>query len=92
MKKIFLIISSSLLILSVAPRRFTISIAALSSFEWPGFLIILFPFATNAAAQALCIELLEAGACIDPDNWDGCIVAIIAETPNPPDGGDFKVH
>jgi hypothetical protein len=39
--------------------------------------MMLFPFRTNAAAQALCIELLEAGACIFPDKVDGCIVTFI---------------
>jgi hypothetical protein len=34
------------------------------------------PFASKAAAQALCIELLDAGAWAIPFNDDGFIVAI----------------
>jgi hypothetical protein len=34
------------------------------------------PFASNAAAQALCIELLDVGAWITPFNDDGLIIAI----------------
>jgi hypothetical protein len=39
-------------------------------------LIIVSPLAINAAAQALCIELLEAGAQIFPDIFEGLIVTI----------------
>jgi len=38
-----------------------------------------FPPASSAAAHALCIELLEAGACITPFKRDGLIVAITSE-------------
>jgi hypothetical protein len=51
--------------------------AARSSLEDPGFLIILSPVEINAAAQALCIELLEAGAGILPRMEDGEMVTCI---------------
>ena len=41
---------------------------------------MLLPFATNAAAQARCIELLEAAAWIVPFNCDGRIVAFMNRT------------
>jgi hypothetical protein len=43
--------------------------------------MMLLPFRTNAAAQALCIELLEAGACIFPTKVDGCMVTFIPLSP-----------
>src|SRR5579862_3106981 len=53
------------------PNAFITPSAALSSLEYPGFLIMLFAALSNAAAHARCIELLEAGACIVPFNIDG---------------------
>jgi len=41
--------------------------------------MILFPFISNAAAKALCIELLEAGTCTAPINCDGCIVTFMKQ-------------
>jgi hypothetical protein len=40
--------------------------------------ICVFVFETNAAAHALCMELLEAGACTVPDTIDGEMVMFIA--------------
>jgi hypothetical protein len=51
--------------------------AARSSFEAPGFIIWVAVCETNAAAQALCMELLEAGACRLPRMADGEIVTFI---------------
>jgi hypothetical protein len=62
---------------AVAPSSLIIDIAALSSLLVPGFWITLVPFVTRAAAQARCIELLEAGACTIPFTWEGNIVAFI---------------
>jgi hypothetical protein len=51
--------------------------AALSSLEDPGFFICVFVWETNAAAQALCMELLEAGARTLPFISEGEIVTFI---------------
>jgi hypothetical protein len=40
--------------------------------------MIVSPNRNNAAAHARCIELLEAGARIDPFNAEGCTVVIIS--------------
>ena len=53
------------------PISFIIPNAALSSLDIPGLEIMDTPFLTNAAAQARCIELLEAAATIDPLTTDG---------------------
>ena len=37
---------------------------------------MLVPFESRAAAQALCIELFDADACITPAIFEGCIVTI----------------
>src|SRR5688572_28470902 len=72
------LISSYILFVSVPPKRCVISIAALSSLLWPGSLMILFPFAAHAAAQARCIELFDPFDWIFPHIVDGCIVTFIA--------------
>jgi hypothetical protein len=46
----------------------------------PGLCIIVSPTFNKAAAQALCIELLEAAAVITPFSVDGCIVTITIYT------------
>jgi hypothetical protein len=65
---------------TVAPRPRITRIAALSSLETPGFLIMVSPAEINAAAQALCMELFEAGAGMAPCMEEGetvtCIVFI----------------
>jgi hypothetical protein len=67
---------------TMAPNPRITRMAARSSLEDPGFLIILSPPAINAAAHARCIELLEAGAGIVPRTEDGetviCILIYLA--------------
>src|SRR6516225_608086 len=50
---------------------------AKSSLDRPGFVIRDSPLRNKAAAQALCMELLEAGAITWPPRTDGCIVTRI---------------
>ena len=56
-------------------RAFRIAWAARSSFEWPGLWMKVLFRAMSAAAQALCMELFEAGARIVPFNVDGEMIA-----------------
>jgi len=51
--------------------------AALSSLELPGLMICVFVCDINAAAQALCMELLDAGACRLPFTIEGEMVTFI---------------
>ncbi len=61
----------------VAPNCCMIFNAALSSAELPGLCKIVLPLFTRAAAQALCIALLEVGAMILPLMSDGFMVTCI---------------
>src|SRR5450432_1470675 len=62
---------------SLAPRSRITRNAERSSLEDPGFLICDTDFEINAAAQALCMELFEAGACTIPLIFEGEIVTFI---------------
>ena len=52
-------------------KPLAILIAARESLQYEGFFIILLPFASIAAAMALCVMLLEDGDFISPAIKDG---------------------
>jgi hypothetical protein len=70
-------ISSLVLDTMCAPSFDITSSAARSSFDVPGFRIVVAPFDSNAAAHARCIELFDAGACTFPPTDEGFIVTTI---------------
>jgi len=62
---------------TVAPSARITRMAAWSSLEEPGFLMMLSPAEIRAAAQALCSELLEAGADREPWMEEGEMITFI---------------
>jgi hypothetical protein len=74
---LLMMIASFALFIMLAPSFEITSSAARSSFDVPGFRIVVVPFDNNAAAQARCIELLDAGALTFPLIDEGYIVTTI---------------